>query len=68
MIHALRSGNRLVSAPGRKAYANCEALVLAGLMRQRSCGPMFGGARVYSVTEAGQDALVGRKTDRKEKA
>ena len=39
-----------------------EALVAAGLMKKRSGGPLSGGDPVYSVTDAGQDVLVGRKT------
>ena len=30
-------------------------------MRRRSGGPLSGGDPIYSVTDAGQDALVGRK-------
>lgn len=49
-------------APGSDDYDDCEALVAAGLMRRRSGGPLSGGDPIYSVTDAGQDALVGRKT------
>ena len=42
-------------------YADCDALVAAGLMTKRSGGPLSGGDPVYRVTDAGQDALVGRQ-------
>lgn len=31
-------------------------------MSKRSSGPLSGGDLIYRVTDAGQDALVGRKT------
>jgi hypothetical protein len=48
------------SGPGSDDYDDCEALVAAGLMTKRSGGPLSGGDPVYRVTDAGQDALVGR--------
>lgn len=54
--------NHFVTGPGSDDYADCEALVAAGLMTKRSGGPLSGGDPVYRVTDAGQDALVGRKT------
>lgn len=52
--------NHFVTGPGSDDYADCEALVAAGLMTKRSAGPLSGGDPVYRVTDAGQDALVGR--------
>jgi hypothetical protein len=52
--------NHFVTGPGSDDYADCEALVAAGLMTKRSGGPLSGGDPVYRVTDAGQDALVGR--------
>lgn len=67
MKHALGAGrgapgwrNHFVTGPGSDDYADCEALVAAGLMTKRSGGPLSGGDPVYRVTDAGQDALVGR--------
>ena len=67
MKHALGVGrgspgwrNHFVTGPGSDDYADCEALVAAGLMTKRSGGPLSGGDPVYRVTDAGQDALVGR--------
>lgn len=54
--------NHFCTGPGSDDYDDCEALVAAGLMRRRSGGPLSGGDPIYSVTDAGQDALVGRKT------
>jgi hypothetical protein len=54
--------NHFVTGPGSDDYADCEALVAAGLMTKRSGGPLSGGDPVYRVTDAGQDLLVGRKT------
>ena len=54
--------NHFCTGPGSDDYADCEALVAAGLMKKRSGGPLSGGDPVYSVTDAGQDVLVGRKT------
>lgn len=70
MKHALGFGrgaspgwrNHFCTGPGSDDYDDCEALVAAGLMRRRSGGPLSGGDPIYSVTDAGQDALVGRKT------
>lgn len=69
MKHALGAGkgrpgwrNYFVTGPGSDDYDDCEALVAAGLMKKRSGGPLSGGDPVYSVTDAGQDVLVGRKT------
>ena len=70
MRHALGYGrrsppgwrNHFVTGPGSTDYDNCEALVAAGLMAKRSGGPLSGGDPVYRVTDAGMDALVGRKT------
>lgn len=68
MKHALGAGrgrpgwrNHFVTGPGSDDYDDCEALVSAGLMTKRSGGPLSGGDPVYRVTDAGQDALVGRK-------
>ena len=69
MKHALGFGrgskpgwrNHFVTGPGSSDYADCEALVAAGLMTKRSGGPLSGGYTVYCVTDAGQDALVGRQ-------
>ena len=52
--------NHFVTGPGSDDYDDCEALVAAGLMAKRSGGPLSGGDPVYRVTDAGQDALVGR--------
>ena len=52
--------NHFVTGPGCTDYADCEALVAAGLMTKRSAGPLSGGDPVYRVTDAGQDVLVGR--------
>lgn len=67
MKHALGTGrgapgwrNYFVTGPGSDDYDDCEALVAAGLMTKRSGGPLSGGDPVYRVTDAGQDALVGR--------
>ena len=68
--HALGFGRRtrpgwrnyFVTGPGSDDYADCEALVAAGLMTKRSGGPLSGGDPVYRVTDAGQDLMVGRKT------
>ena len=67
MKHALGAGrgapgwrNHFVTGPGSDDYDDCEALVAAGLMAKRSGGPLSGGDPVYRVTDAGQDALVGR--------
>ena len=49
-----------VTGPGSDDYDDCEALVAAGMMTKRSAGPLSGGDPVYRVTDAGQDALVGR--------
>ena len=54
--------NHFVTGPGSDEYTDCEALVAAGLMTKRSGGPLSGGDPVYRVTDAGMDALVGRKT------
>jgi len=54
--------NHFVTGPGSDDYADCEALVAAGLMTKRSGGPLSGGDPVYRVTDAGQDLMVGRKT------
>lgn len=54
--------NHFVTGPGSDDYADCEALVAAGLMAKRSGGPLSGGDPVYRVTDAGRDLLVGRKT------
>jgi len=54
--------NHFCTGPGSDDYGDCEALVAAGLMTKRSGGPLSGGDPVYCVTDAGQDALVGRKT------
>ena len=54
--------NHFVTGPGSDDYDDCEALVAAGLMSKRGGGPLSGGDPVYRVTDAGQDALVGRKT------
>jgi hypothetical protein len=67
MKHALGVGrggwrNHFCTCPGSDDYDDCEALVAAGLMTKRSGGPLSGGDPVYRVTDAGQDALVGRKT------
>lgn len=69
MKHALGAGrgapgwrNHFVTGPGSGDYDDCEALVAAGLMTKRSGGPLSGGDPVYRVTDAGMDALVGRKT------
>lgn len=69
MKHALGAGrgtpgwrNHFVTGPGSDDYDDCEALVAAGLMTKRSGGPLSGGDPVYRVTDAGQDAVVGRKT------
>ena len=53
--------NRFETGPGSTDYPHCEALVAAGYMRRRPGGPMSGGDPVYSVTDAGMDALVGRR-------
>ncbi|HSC06799.1 MAG TPA: hypothetical protein VLD59_08230 [Steroidobacteraceae bacterium] len=53
--------NHFVTGPGSDDYDDCEALVELGLMRRRSGGPLSGGDPIYSVTDAGQDVLVGRK-------
>jgi hypothetical protein len=67
MKHALGAGkgrpgwrNYFVTGPGSDDYDDCEALVAAGMMTKRSAGPLSGGDPVYRVTDAGQDALVGR--------
>ncbi len=68
MKHALGVGrgnktgwrNHFVTGPGSDDYADCEALVEAGMMMKRNGGPLSGGDPVYRVTDAGQDALVGR--------
>ena len=67
MKHALGAGrgapgwrNHFVTGPGSDDYDDCEALVATGLMTKRSGGPLSGGDPVYRVTDAGQDALVGR--------
>ena len=52
--------NYFCTGPGSDDYDDCEALVAAGLMTKRSGGPLSGGDPVYRVTDAGQDALVGR--------
>ncbi len=52
--------NHFCTGPGSDDYADCEALVAAGLMTKRSGGPLSGGDPVYRVTDAGQDLLVGR--------
>ena len=70
MKHALGFGrgsspgwrNHFCTGPGSDDYADCETLVAAGLMTKRSGGPLSGGDPAYRVTDAGQDALVGRKT------
>lgn len=56
--------NYFVTGPGSDDYADCEALVAAGLMTKRSGGPLSGGDPVYRVTDAGQDALVNREEKR----
>lgn len=64
MRHALGCGrgkpgwrNHFVTGPGTDDYDDCEALVAAGLMRKRSGGPLSGGDPVYSVTDAGVEAV-----------
>jgi len=59
--------NHFVTGPGSTDYADCEALVALGLMKKRSGGPLSGGDPVYSVTDAGESALVGRPLCRGEK-
>jgi hypothetical protein len=54
--------NHFCTGPDSDDYADCEALVAAGLMTKRSGGPLSGGDPVYRATDAGQDVLVGRKT------
>lgn len=53
--------NHFVTGPGSSGYDDCEALVAAGFMSRRSGGPLSGGDPIYRVTDAGMDALVGRK-------
>jgi hypothetical protein len=53
--------NHFVTGPGSDDYADCEALVAAGLMTKRGGGPLSGGDPVYRVTDAGEEVLVGRK-------
>lgn len=54
--------NHFCTGPGSDDYADCEALVAAGLMTKRSGGPLSGGDPVYRATDAGEAVLVGRKT------
>ena len=51
-----RSGwrNHFVTGPGSDDYADCEALVAAGLMTKRSGGPLSGGDPVYRYTHNAQ--------------
>lgn len=58
--------NHFVTGPGSDDYDDCEALVAAGLMRKRGGGPLSGGDPVYNVTDAGQDALIGRSAEKQE--
>ena len=53
--------NHFVTGPGSTDYANCEALVCAGLMAKRPGNELSGGDQVYTVTEAGKLAAR-RKT------
>ena len=54
--------NHFVTGPGSNDYADCEALVAAGLMTKRRGCQLSGGDSVYRVTDAGHDVLVVRKT------
>lgn len=61
MKHALGAGrgtpgwrNHFVTGPGSDDYADCEALVAAGLMTKRPGNPLSGGDPIYTVTDAGR--------------
>ena len=49
--------NHFVTGPGSDDYSDCEALVAAGLMLRREGNALSGNDPIYSVTEAGRDAL-----------
>lgn len=65
MRHALGYGrrtppgwrNHFVTGPGSTDYPHCEALVTEGLMRRTEGHKLSGGDPIYSVTEAGRNAL-----------
>ena len=50
--------NHFVTGPGSDDYADCEALVAAGLMHRREGNPLSGGDPIYSVTKAGPEAMA----------
>jgi hypothetical protein len=45
--------NRFVTGPGSDDYADCMALVAAGLMTRRPGNKLTGGDDVFTVTEFG---------------
>lgn len=49
--------NHYVTGPGAEDFADCEALVAAGLMRRYDPSELSGGDYIYVVTEAGREAL-----------
>ena len=50
--------NHFVTGPGSKDYADCCALVEAGLMRNKGAGMLTGGDTCFVVTPAGTDFVA----------
>ncbi len=49
--------NHFVTGPGSDDYADCEALVAAGLMAKLRGNVLTGGDPCYVVTDGGRQAL-----------
>ena len=49
--------NHFVTGLGSTDYADCEALVAAGMMSKRAGNALSGGDDIYRVTDAGRAAL-----------
>jgi hypothetical protein len=49
--------NHFVTGPGSDDYDYCEALVAKGWMSRHEGSALSGGDPVYSVTDAGREAL-----------
>lgn len=53
--------NYFITGPGTDDHPHCEAMVAAGWMTKREGTALSGWDDVYSVTEAGRDAMRGAK-------
>ena len=50
--------NRFVTGEGSKDHSDCLALVEDGFMQRRANVALFGGADIFTVTEAGKKAAI----------